>query len=319
MPKVLFFTTLAEGIVHELLSPAPAEFDVAVLPTDLPDTEKARLIADADFVILFPSELSNDVIRAAEKLRLIQLVSAGFDKIDVALCADMGIPVSNNGGANAIDVAEHAVMLMLASYRRLVEMDTNVRQGQWRAIDSGLSTYTLNGKTVGLIGFGNIGRRVAQLLQPFGVTILYADAYPATSEVEEQLHVTCVAFDELLTRADVVSLHVPLNEATYGLISQRELKRMKSSAVLVNTCRGPVVDEVALTDALRHGEIAYAGLDVLTSEPPAADNPLLGLNNVIVTPHAAGVTHDTWARRGAFIFENLQRVWDGKDALAVIA
>lgn len=319
MPKVLLFTTLADENVAELISPAPDDFDIIVRPTDLPDSEKAALVADADFVILFPAVLASDVIRAGKKLRLIQLVSAGFDKMDVAVCAEMGIPVANNGGANSIDVAEHAVMLMLASYRRLVEMDAQVRAGNWRAIDSGLTTFALHGKTVGLVGLGNIGRRVAQLLQPFGVTILYADAYQAPAEVEEQLRVQRVTLNELLQNADVVSLHVPLNDVTRGLISKREFEQMKSTAILINTCRGPVVDEDALAEALQNWHIAGAGLDVFASEPPEADSPLLGMNNVVLTPHSAGVTHDTWARRGEFIFENLQRVWDGEDALAVIA
>jgi phosphoglycerate dehydrogenase-like enzyme len=319
MPKVLMFTTLAPENVSELVGVAPSGFETDVYPTDLADTEKATLVEDADFVILFPPVLSNDVLRAAKQLKLIQLVSAGFDKMDVELCRELGIPIANNGGANSIDVAEHAVMLMLACYRRLCEMDANVRTGGWRAIDSGIQTFALYGKTVGIVGLGNIGRRVAQLLRPFGVELVYADAFEAPAEVERELGVQRLPLDDLLEAADIVTLHVPLNDATRSLIGARELGLMKPSAVLVNTCRGPVVDEHALAQALQTGVIAGAGLDVLVAEPPEDDNPLLGMANVILTPHTAGVTHDTWERRGRFIFENLERVWEGEPALAVIS
>jgi phosphoglycerate dehydrogenase-like enzyme len=319
MPKVLMFTNLAPENVSELVGVAPPGFETDVYPTALADAEKAALVEDADFVILFPPVLSNDVLRAATRLRLIQLVSAGFDKMDVELCRELGIPIANNGGANSIDVAEHAVMLMLACYRRLCEMDANVRTGGWRAIDSGIQTFALHGKTVGIVGLGNIGRRVAQLLRPFGVELVYADAFEAPAEVERELGVQRLPLDEMLRAADIVTLHVPLNDATRSLIGARELGIMKPSAVLINTCRGPVVDEHALAQALQTGVIAGAGLDVLDAEPPDDDNPLLGLANVILTPHTAGVTHDTWERRGRFIFENLQRVWEGEPALAVIS
>ena len=260
MPNVLMFTTLAPENVSELVGVAPPGFETDVHPTGLPDDQKVDLIEDADFLILFPSVLSNDVLRAAKRLKLIQLVSAGFDKMDVELSRELGIPIANNGGANSIDVAEHAVMLMLDCYRRLCEMDANVRSDGWRAIDSGLETFALYGKTVGVVGLGNIGRRTAQLLRPFGVELIYADAFNALAEVEQELGITKVPLDDLLRSADIVTLHVPLNDATRGLIGERELGLMKPSAVLVNTCRGPVVDEVALTAALQSGAIAGAGL-----------------------------------------------------------
>ncbi len=319
MPNVLMFTTLAPENVSELVGVAPKGFETDVHSTHLPDTQKAELIAEADFLILFPSVLSNHVLREAKKLKLIQLVSAGFDKMDVELCRELGIPIANNGGANSIDVAEHTVMLMLAVYRRLCEMDRNVRSGGWDAIDSGLETFALYGKIVGLVGLGNIGRQTAQRLRPFGVELVYADAYAASPEVENELGVRQLPLDELLETADIVSLHVPLNDATRGLVGARELALMKPSAVLINTCRGPVVDEAALADALQSGAIAAAGLDVLAAEPPEPDNPLFALSNVTLTPHTAGVTHDTWARRGEFVFHNLARVWEGKPPLAVIS
>ena len=180
-------------------------------------------------------------------------------------------------------------------------------------------TFALFGKTVGLVGLGNIGRQTALRLRPFGVNLVYADAYPAPAEIEAELGVRRLELDELLQTADVVSLHVPSTRRPAGLSAARELSLMKPTAILVNTCRGPVVDEQALAEALQGGVLAAAGLDVLSSEPPSNDNPLLGMTNVTLTPHTAGVTHDTWARRGEFIFQNLQRVWEGKPPLAVIS
>jgi phosphoglycerate dehydrogenase-like enzyme len=318
MPKVLFFTVLDAEIVPQLIGFAPAHFDVQVHPTKMAEAEKRVLAADADFFILFPSVIEESVVRAASRLKLIQLVSAGFDKMPMRLLKELGIPVANNGGTNAIDVAEHTLSLILGLYRLLPQMDRNVRRNGWDALDSGRRTYTIHGKTVGIVGMGNIGRRVAQLLRPFGARLLYYDAYPVPAEVETALGVERVDLPDLLRRSDVVTLHVPLNEETYGLIGREELALMGSSSILINTCRGPVVDEAALTAALQAGQIRGAALDVLEKEPPAPDNPLFGLENVLLTPHTAGVTFDTWARRGEFIFENLQRVWQGDQAQARI-
>ena len=316
MPKVIFFTNLANELAQQVVAPAPQEWEVSVLPHDLPVSEKADRASDADFLILFPSSLEEAVMRSAPGLKLVQLVSAGFDRMPLALMKELEIPLANNGGTNSIDVAEHTFALILSVYRRLTEMDRNVRNDGWNAIDSGMTTFTVHGKTVGIIGLGHIGREVAKRLVPFQAQVLYFDPFPASAEVERSLQVERVSLDELLTSSDIVTLHVPLNEQTRHLIGQEELKRMKSSAILVNTCRGPVVDEKALIEALSSGDIGAAGLDVLRDEPTDADNPILRLENVIFSPHIAGVTYDTWQRRGGFIFENLQRVWAGKEPLA---
>jgi phosphoglycerate dehydrogenase-like enzyme len=318
MPKAIFFTRLPADTAALLTEQAPPEIDVQTYPMSMPDAEKAALVADADFLILFPGHASETLVRAAKNVKLIQLVSVGFDQMDLSLCKELGIPVANNGGTNALDVAEHTIAMILALYRRFVEMDHNVRTDNWRGIDSGSTTYCIDGKTVGLIGLGQIGQRVARLLRAFGATVIYYDAFPARPEIEADLGVERVALDELLGRADIVSLHVPLNASTAGLINEQSLALMKPNAILVNTCRGPVVDEAALATALQNGQIAGAALDVLEQEPPATDNPLLQLDNVLFTPHTAGVTRDTWARRGKFIFANLQRVWAGEKPLAAV-
>ena len=318
MPKVIFFTNLAGELARQVIAPAPGEWDVSVQPFELPAEEKASIASDADFLILFPGDLEETVLRATRRLKLVQLVSAGFDRMPLDVLAELDIPLANNGGTNSIDVAEHTLALILGVYRRLTEMDRNVRNAGWSDIDSGMTTFTVHGKTVGIVGLGHIGKEVARRLVPFQAEVIYFDPFPVPAEVERELQVERVSLGELLERSDIVTLHVPLNDRTRHLIGPKQLTQMKSSAILVNTCRGPVVDEDALIEALTAGTIRAAGLDVLKDEPTAPDNPILQLDNVILSPHIAGVTYDTWRRRGLFIFKNLRRVWEGGKPLAEI-
>ncbi|MEM7034813.1 MAG: NAD(P)-dependent oxidoreductase, partial [Chloroflexota bacterium] len=268
MPNVVFFTNLVPEITTLLTASLPKDFSVQIHASDLPDEEKITLVADADFIILFPDKISDEVLQAAPKLKLIQLVSVGFDRMNLDLCRQRNIPVANNGGANSTDVAEHTLYLILGLYRRSLELDYDVRHDQWRRLDSGLTTYTIDGKTVGIVGFGQIGRKVTRLVQAFGAEVIYYDPYPPDIEVDQEMRVQRASLPDLLKQADVVSLHVPLNDDTRHLISKDELSLMKESAILINTCRGPIVDEFALTMALDKNEIAGAGLDVLEQEPP---------------------------------------------------
>ena len=318
MPKTVFFSFLPPELSALITAHAPPDHTVETHSIDLPAAEKAELAADADFLLLFPGHLEDEVLRAAGRARLIQLVSAGFEHIDLEACKGRGIPVANNGGTNSIDVAEHTLALALGLYRRLTEMDRLVRASDGGRADSGATTYTIHGKTVGLVGLGHIGQKAARLFKAFGAEVVYADAYEAPQAVVEELGAERLELDDLLGRSDIVSLHVPLNEATRGLVGAPQLARMRPDAVLLNTCRGGVVDEAALTAALRENRILGAGLDVLETEPPAPDNPLLRLDNVLLTPHTAGVTRDTWDRRGAFVFANMQRVERGQEPLAQV-
>ena len=168
------------------------------------------------------------------------------------------------------------------------------------------------GKTLGIVGFGRIGQELARLASGFQTTIRYYDTVRAPTALEQELHTEPLPLDELLSQADVVSVHTPLTARTQGIINARALKLMKPSAILVNTSRGPVIDEAALIEALREKQIAAAGLDVFAIEPMPTDSPLLTLENVVLTPHIAGVTLDTWTRRLAFGFANVQRVAAGQ-------
>jgi phosphoglycerate dehydrogenase-like enzyme len=315
MPRIVYFTNQNQAVTRLLLEYAPTDFKIAVYPMDMDDQEKISVVKDADFLLLFPAKLSSRVLRAAKKVKLIQLVSAGFDEIDLSMCQELGIPVANNGGANAQDVAEHTVALILGVYRQLVELDKNARTNRWDESEIGLSTHTISGKTVGIIGLGHIGRQVARLLRGFGAYLVYYDIEAAQPALERELRISRLGLVELLQNSDIVSLHVPLNNQTRHLIGRRELSHMKTTGLLINTCRGQVVDEPALTKVLQEDRIMGAGLDVLVDEPPDLNHPLLLLKNVLITPHVAGVTRDTWRRRSEIIFQNIQRVWEGNGPL----
>ncbi|MFT5369470.1 MAG: phosphoglycerate dehydrogenase-like enzyme [Candidatus Latescibacterota bacterium] len=319
MPTVPFFTGILPEMAERITRHAPSGFEVTVHPSNLSETEQITHLQDADFLILFGTPPTDAALKAAKNLKLIQLVSAGYDQLNVTLCQELGIPIANNGGANAIDVAEHTIALILGFYRHMVEQDYNVRNNRYKDINTGLCTYTIHDKTVGIIGLGNIGQRVAKLLTAFGAKIIYTDARQATPEIERECNATYMDLNELLQQSDIVSLHVPLLDSTRGLISAEQLAQMKSNALLVNTCRGGVIDQAALTKTLQNKSILGAALDVLTSEPPDPNDPILQCKNTLLLPHSAGVTFDTWGRRGEFVFANLQRVWKGEKPEAVVA
>lgn len=256
--------------------------------------------------------------RMAPKLKLIQLISAGYDRLDVEAARRAGVPVANNGGANSVAVAEHTLMLILAVYKRLAWQHNNVVASKWRVGDLGERIYELAGKTLGIVGLGTIGKKVARRARAFDMPVVYYDIVRLTEDQEDALGVRFALLPELLRTSDVVSLHVPLNEATRNMMGAREFAMMKDSAILINTCRGPVVDEQALDQALTTKQIAAAGLDVMTQEPPQPDHPLFKLDHVTITPHMAGPTWENWTKAFRNAFDNIQRVARGDRPLWVI-
>lgn len=295
---------------------APAGFELAFAAPGGPAFEAA--LADADYLVGYvDGAVTEALYRAAPRLRLIQLLSAGYDRADIAAARRAGVPVANNGGANAVAVAEHAVLLMLAVSRALIRQHADVAAGRWRG-NQAPRIYELRERTLGIVGLGTIGKKTARLAQAFGMRVLYYDVARLTEDREDALGVRFRLLRELLAASDLVSLHVPLNESTRGMIGRDELALMRPSAILVNTSRGPVVDETALHAALAGGALAGAGLDVFEEEPPAADNPLFGLDNVVLTAHLAGPTWDSNRARLRNAFDNVQRVARGEPALWVI-
>jgi phosphoglycerate dehydrogenase-like enzyme len=316
-PRILMMDNplSAMDIAREL---QPAGMEMVVAPLGSPEFEAA--LPEADFLVGFGNRAINaDFYRRAPKLKLFQLLSAGYDTVDIEAARAAGIPVCNNGGANSTAVSEHAILLMLATCRRLVWQHESVAAGRWRGNDlAGTKLYELRDKVLGIVGLGAIGRKVARLANAFGMRVQYYDIRRVSEAEEDALSVRFRLLGEILRTSDIVSLHVPLTPASRHMIGAAELAQMKPTAYIINTCRGPVIDEVALTAALTEGRIAGAGLDVFDQEPPAADNPLFRLNNVVLTPHFAGPTWDNQQARFRNAFDNCQRVARGEAPLWVI-
>ena len=310
--KVVLYTTLPPHRLRHFLDAVPPELALEVVDASAPEEVRLKAGEEADVIIPAYMDLPPSFLDRCRRLKLVQLVSAGYDRLDLPAFLERGIPVANNGGANAPAVAEHTLGLILMVLRRLHRLWQNARSGRWREGLQGLEFTELTGKTVGIVGLGRIGRQVAKRLLGFDTTTLYHDIVPAPPEVERDLRVRRVPFEELLERSDIVTLHIPLTRSTRHLIGERELARMKEGAVLINTSRGPVVDEGALYRALAEGRLAGAGLDVFEEEPTPPDNPLLRLETVVATPHLAGTSHETWARTARFVFQNALRAVRGE-------
>ena len=315
--KVVFFTNIDAELRQVVADKALPGMDVVTAPADMDDDEKIDLVRDADFIMLFPGKISDRVLQAAHKCKLIQLLSAGYDEMNLPLAEDLGIAVANNGGANRVAVAEHTIMLMLATHRRMMWYANNVKAGRWKKEqDRKIDVFELEGKTLGIIGMGNIGRQVARRAAAFDLELQYYDKYhPLTPVEEETMGIKAVPMDTLLETSDIVSTHVPLTRETYGMIGKRELELMKPTGVVINTSRGGVIDETALAEALISGTISAAGLDVMEHEPPDPNDPLLQIENLIITPHTAGPTVESIPKRAANAFENIQHVWSGQPAM----
>ena len=256
--------------------------------------------------------------RSAPNLKLVQLLSAGYDAVDIEAARAAGVPVCNNGGANAISVAEHAIMLMLTVSRRVVWQHASVRGGRWRGNGPAPAMYELHDKTLGIVGLGTIGKKVARLARAFGMKVIYTDVRRLTEDEEDAIGVKFRLLKELMSASDFISLNVPLNASTKHMIGAGELALMKPTAIIVNTSRGPVIDEPALTKVLSEGKIFGAGLDVFDQEPPPANNPLLQLDNVVLTAHFAGPTSDNHVARFRNAFDNIQRMVRGEPPLWVV-
>ncbi len=319
MPKVVLISNLPKDIETVVLGYAPDGYEAVSISAGASDEEKIALTADADFLIVYATSVSENLLRSSPKVKHLQLLSAGYDRIDLNLTNALNIPVSNNGGANSWAVADATVGLILGVERRMVEADAFVRAGKWRGSIQGFDTYELAGKVVGIVGLGNIGKKVARRLYGFETVLRYADAVPADPALEAELGLERRSLDELLAEADILTLHVPLLASTKGMIGAAQLAAMKPSSILINTCRGDVVDEPALIEALQNKTIRAAGLDVFDQEPVSPDNPLLSMPNVMLSAHIAGTTYDTFFRRAQFAFENIQGIWEGRAPMAVVS
>jgi phosphoglycerate dehydrogenase-like enzyme len=308
--KVAILDMMDDKVQAEVRSALPPDFSIQFAESG-DRREHMAMIADADF-ILTAVAVDAEMIKSAPKLKLLHKWGIGVDKFDLDAARAARIPVAITAGANAGAVSEHAVMLMLAANRCLALADRKLRDGQWIRPQLRAKAYMLSGKTVGILGFGNIGRMVAHRLAGFDVTILFHDIRRIDMATQRALHASPVSFEELLERSDVLTVHVPLTKVTRGIINAGALARMKPGAVLVNAARGEVVDEPAVYDALVSGKLRAAGLDVFAQEPADPNNPLFKLDQVVVTPHVAGSAIDLVADVARHAFTNMQAVLNGE-------
>jgi glyoxylate reductase len=291
--KVFVTRALPGGAIDRLA----AEHEVEVWPEALPPPRDELLACVREvqgLLALLTDRVDAELMDAAPNLRAISNYAVGVDNIDVDAATARGIPVGNTPGVLTDTTADLAVALMLGIGRRLVDGDAYVRRGEWRTWEPDqLLGRDLHGATVGIVGFGRIGQAVARRLEGFECTILHTSRSGG------------VGFEELLERSDFVSVHTPLTPETRGLIDADALRRMKPTAYLVNTARGPVVDTEALAAGLHAGEIAGAALDVTDPEPMPADHPLLDAPNLLVLPHLGSATHATRERMAEMAVDNL--------------
>lgn len=277
------------------------------------EAEWVAALKAADVVLFAPGRfIPESVLAEASHIKLMQLWSSGYDKFNVAGCAKYGIPVANNGGANACSVAEHAVLLMLAVYKWLPDSHRRTVTGSWSGNSHGLDMYMLFQKKIGILGLGNIGKYVAKKLSGFEADVRYFDIKRANPETETRYGVTYMPFDELLRTSDIVTLHLHANDATKNIIGEKEISIMKKGATLINVSRAQLVDQEALHAALSSGHLHGAGMDVYMNEPTTGDEPVLKLPNVVATPHMAGSTYDTYALVMNRAVENFRRVARGE-------
>jgi phosphoglycerate dehydrogenase-like enzyme len=309
----VFYTGFANQEMYDLVAESkPEGFEFVTLKSDSNDEriEKAR---DADYVILFSLRLPDETWEKAQRLKMIQLMGVGYhDMLDLDLLKRRNIRLGIAPAGTGIGVSEHAIMLMLAVGKRLPYLDSHLRQGEWLANRFRNESQQLFNSTVGIIGLGRIGKEVARRLHAFGVTVLYHDLLDMDVEVERALDAQRVSLEELLRRSDFVTLHVPLTDDSHYLMNATTIGMMKKGAILINTARGPVVEEAALVDALKSGHLGGAGLDVFEKEPLKIPSALTEFHNVVLTPHHAPGTRDIMKMKAAQIWKNIEKFHRGE-------
>jgi phosphoglycerate dehydrogenase-like enzyme len=277
----------------------------------------SRELAACDFILVADRAITAADLGAAPRLRMIQHQGVGYEKIDLVACRERGIPVALTPEGTTTGVAEHTLLLILALYKQLLKAANAVRAGRWPQWELRSTSHEIAGKTLGLVGFGRIGREVARLAAAFNARVIYFDPLVAAGPRSPAKRTNSLT--RLLRSSDIVSLHLPLTPVSRRLINAGSLAKMKRGAILINTSRGELVDEAALAAALASGRLAGAGLDVLAREPPARDHPLLRRANVLITPHIAAGTRDALATKMRAAFANMLRQTRGEPLKHLVA
>ena len=306
----IFLDSIAPEMKQVLLSQKPDDIHV-LFWDELTEQEKVEKLAATDALLAATYKVDDALLRRAPKVKIVQKIGVGTDNIDSVAAAKYGIKVGNVPGGNANGVAEMTIGLILDLYHKISLLDRETRAGDWSMWKYRHCSYEMKNKVHGIVGFGNIGKRVAELSKAFGANLLYYSRTKATDEVEKQYGVTYMELDELLQTADIVSVHLPLTPETRNLFNAAKLTLMKSTAVLVNVGRGNVVNEQDLYQALVEGKLFGAAIDVWANEPVAPNNPLLFLDNVVATPHVGGGTVDAAINNFQTSFQKIRETLRG--------
>lgn len=301
---------ISEQYMNSLIAPFKEKgHEVVVYENRIDEKEELKKRASgAQVLVLANMPVPREVFSSDESLKMVSVAFTGVDHIDMAYCREKGVMVCNAAGYSTNSVAELAFGLMISVLRNIVPIDNGTRNGKTKA---GFSQHELYGKTIGIIGTGAIGLKVAEIAKAFGCNVI---AYSRTVKKEaEALGVRYVSLDELMRDSDIVTIHTPLNNETKGLIDSGKIALMKPGAVLINTARGPIVDYQALAEALKKGDIAGAGIDVFENEPPIeGSHPLFKAPHVVVTPHIGFATAEAINRRAQITFDNISKWMEGK-------
>jgi phosphoglycerate dehydrogenase-like enzyme len=317
LPRVLLIDPLPSPVVERLRPSFPASVDFDAVPTSS-EEDLAQYGTEAEILLVIHRKVDARLLSFVPRVRLVQRVGVGYDNLDLDALQAAGVVAAYTPGANAAAVAEHTILLMLALLKRFVAAESAVRQGGWPTMElfqAGVGD--LANATVGLVGFGNTGRAVAERLLPFGSRLLYMARHAVDPTIEQQFGMRYASLDDLLASSTIVSLHLPLTEATLGLIGEAELAKMLAGAFLINTSRGEILDEAALRRALVSGKLGGAALDVLRDERPGG-NPFADLPQVIVTPHMAGGSRAAVERALQMAMANVARFLRGESPLDLI-
>ncbi len=317
MPRILLIDPTPLPLVERIRPMFPAGVDLDVVST-LSEEDLAQHAPETEILIVIQRKVDARLLSIMPRVRFVQRVGVGYDNLDLEALQAAGVVAAYTPGANAVAVAEHTILLMLALLKRFTAAESATRQGGWPTMElfqAGLGE--LANTTVGLVGFGSIGRAVAQRLAPFESRLLYTARHAVDPATEQQFGVRYVSLEDLLASSMIVSLHVPLTASTRGLIGEAELAKMPTGAFLVNTSRGEVIDEVALRRAIESGKLGGAALDVLYNEGPGG-NSFADLPQVIVTPHIAGGSSAAVQRALQMALANVARYLRGEPPLDLV-
>lgn len=326
--KVLVLSPMPEGLIRLFFAESMEKYGIEAdfkTVSEPGSPELKEELRQADIVIgdyTFRIPITAEMVESMAKVKLIAQPSTGYDHIDLAACRKKGIPVTNIGGANSVSVAEHSLALALVLLKRIGYAHRRITEGAWVQEELLNVAAELSGKTWGIIGLGRVGREVVRRAKAMGANVTYTDIARLPESRELELGVAFLPLQRLLAESDVVSIHVPLTKETRGMMGEKEFRLMKSYAVFINVSRGELNDEGALARAVTQGWIGGAGVDVFTTEPVAAENPLLTAArdgaNIVLTPHIAGATNDARLRIIQTTVENVVRVATGHPPTNVV-